>query len=156
VYQSAFPDYYKPVEHWEVDENTNVDVFEKIEENYPQSSKYAEAQVNVLDQVSQSYSYQRNLMLDQIRYTTKKWDHEYVDSEMVKLFSRVCAFCEEEKHVIMDCPFVPFHIRACIAKHVELQNVVGTLMDQPQKLEPKILIVQNTLRGMELGNQSGP
>jgi hypothetical protein len=32
-----------------VDENTNVDVFEKIEENYPKSSKYAEAQVNVLD-----------------------------------------------------------------------------------------------------------
>ncbi len=49
VYQYASPDYYEPVEHWEVDENTNVDVFEKIEKNYPLSSKYAEAQVNVLD-----------------------------------------------------------------------------------------------------------
>jgi hypothetical protein len=29
------------VEHWEVDENTNVYVFEEIEENYPRSSKYA-------------------------------------------------------------------------------------------------------------------
>ncbi len=26
---------------------------------------------------------------------------------------------------------VPFHIRANIAKHMELQNVVGALMDQP-------------------------
>ncbi len=56
---------------------------------------------------------------------------KYVDLKMVRLLSRVCAFYEEEGHVIMDCPFVPFHIRACIARHVELQNLVGTLMDQP-------------------------
>jgi hypothetical protein len=36
-----------------VDENTNVDVFEEIEENYPRTYKYVEAQVNVLDEVSQ-------------------------------------------------------------------------------------------------------
>jgi hypothetical protein len=66
--------------------------------------------------------------LDQTRYTTEKWDHEFVDSEMVKLLIRVCAFYEEG-HVIMDCFFVPFHIRVGIARHVELQNVVGTLMD---------------------------
>jgi hypothetical protein len=33
---------------------------------------------------------------------------------MIKLLSTVCAFCEEERHAIMDCPFVPFHIRAGI------------------------------------------
>ncbi len=53
MYQFAFPDYYELVEHWEVDENTDVDnVFEEIEENYPRSFKYAKAQVNVLDDVS--------------------------------------------------------------------------------------------------------
>jgi hypothetical protein len=35
MYQSAFPNYYEPVEHWEVDENPNVDVFEETKENYP-------------------------------------------------------------------------------------------------------------------------
>ncbi len=35
VYQFAFPYYYEPMECWEVDENTNADVFEEIEENYP-------------------------------------------------------------------------------------------------------------------------
>jgi hypothetical protein len=50
---------------------------------------------------------------------------------MIRLLSRVCAFCEEKGHVIMDYPFVPFHIRAVIARHVELQNVARTLMDQP-------------------------
>jgi len=49
---------------------------------------------------------------------------------MIKLLSRVYVFCKEG-HVIMDCPFVPFHIRAGIARHVELQNVAGKLMDQP-------------------------
>jgi len=39
---------------------------------------------------------------------------------MIRLFSKVCAFCKEEGHEIMDCPFVPFHIRASIARHVEL------------------------------------
>jgi hypothetical protein len=39
------------MEHWEVDENTNVDVFEQIKENYPRSSEYAKAQMNVLDEV---------------------------------------------------------------------------------------------------------
>jgi hypothetical protein len=34
VYQYASLDYYELVEHYEVDENTNVDVFEEIEENY--------------------------------------------------------------------------------------------------------------------------
>jgi hypothetical protein len=53
-----------------------------------------------------------------------------VDLEVVKLLSKVSAFCEEEGHVIMDCPFVPFHIKAGIARHVELQNVTRTLMDQ--------------------------
>ncbi len=33
VYQSTSLDYYEPVEDWEVDENTNVDVCEEIEEN---------------------------------------------------------------------------------------------------------------------------
>jgi len=62
----------------------------------------------------------------------------------------------EEGHVIMDCPFVPFHIRVSIAMHVELQNVVGTLIDQPQEQESRIVIVHNRFRGMELENQLGP
>ncbi len=51
VYQTIFPNYYEPIVHWEVDENTNVDVFEENEENYPRSFKYAETQVNALDEV---------------------------------------------------------------------------------------------------------
>jgi hypothetical protein len=43
-----------------------------------------------------------------------------MDLEMVKLLSKVCAFCDEEGHVTMDCLFEPFHIRACIVRHVEL------------------------------------
>ncbi len=39
---------------------------------------------------------------------------------MIRLLSKVYALCEEEGHVIMDCSFVPFHIIAGIAKHVEL------------------------------------
>ncbi len=69
--------------------------------------------------------------MDQTRYIIKTGDHEYADSEVIKLLSRICAFCEEEGHAIMDCPIVPFHIKTCIAIHVELQNVVGALMDQP-------------------------
>jgi hypothetical protein len=53
-----------------------------------------------------------------------------VDSEVVGLLSKVYAFYEEEGHAIMDCPFVPFHIKTSIARHVELQNVTRTLMDQ--------------------------
>jgi hypothetical protein len=41
-----------------------------------------------------------------------------MDLEMIDLLSRVCAFYEEG-HVIMDYPFVPFHIKAGIARHVE-------------------------------------
>jgi hypothetical protein len=43
-----------------------------------------------------------------------------MDLEVARLFSKVCTFYEEEGHVIMDCPFVLFHIRANIARHVEL------------------------------------
>jgi hypothetical protein len=71
VYQSASLDYYKPVEHWEVDENTNVDVFEENNENYLRSYEYAEAHVNVLDEVPQSYSYQGNPKLDQTMHITE-------------------------------------------------------------------------------------
>jgi len=53
-----------------------------------------------------------------------------MDSEVVKLLSRVYAFYEKG-HAIMDCPFVPFNIKASIARHVELQHVIGTLMDHP-------------------------
>ncbi len=54
MYQSTSPNYYEPVEHWEVDENTNVDVLEETKENYPQSSRYAKAQVNTLDEIPYS------------------------------------------------------------------------------------------------------
>ncbi len=116
-----------------MEENTNIDVVEKIEENYLSSSDYIEAHVNVLDEVPQSYSHQGNPKLDQIKYIIETQDHEFVSSEMVKLLSKVYAFCEKEGHVIMDYPFVPFHIRIGIAKHVELQNVARTLMDQAQE-----------------------
>jgi hypothetical protein len=43
-----------------------------------------------------------------------------VDSEVVRLFSKVCALCEEEGHAIMDYLFVPFHIKTSIVRHVEL------------------------------------
>jgi len=55
------------VEQWEVDENTNADLFEEIEKNYPRSSEYAKAHVNVLDEILQSYYYQRNPKLDKTR-----------------------------------------------------------------------------------------
>jgi len=41
-YQSTSPNYYEPVEDWEVEENTNIDVFEEIK-NYLWSFEYAEA-----------------------------------------------------------------------------------------------------------------
>jgi hypothetical protein len=56
----------------------------------------------------------------------------------------------------MDCPFVPFHIKTCILRHVELQNVVGALMDQTKEHELEIHVVYNRFRGMELGSQLGP
>jgi len=52
-----------------------------------------------------------------------------VDLEVVRLLSKVYAFYEEEGHAIMDCPFMHFHIRVSIVKHVELQNVAKTLVD---------------------------
>jgi hypothetical protein len=51
VYQSTSLNYCEPVEDWEVEENTNINVVEKTEENYLRSSKYVEAHVNVLDEV---------------------------------------------------------------------------------------------------------
>ncbi len=76
--------------------------------------------MNVLDEIPQSYSHQGNPELDQTKYIAETRDHESMDSEMVKLLSKVCVFCEEEGHAIMDCPLMPFHIRTCITKHVEL------------------------------------
>jgi len=55
-----------------------------------------------------------------------------VDLKVVKLLSKVYAFYEKG-HVIMDYPFVSFHIRRSIARHVELQNSIRALMDHPQK-----------------------
>jgi hypothetical protein len=58
-----------------------------------------------------------------------------MDSKVIKLFSRVYTFYEKERHTIMDCPFMPFHIKVGIVRHVELQNVVKALMDQSQEHE---------------------
>jgi hypothetical protein len=51
VYQYASTNYCELMEHLEVNENTNVDVFEKTKENYPRSYEYVEAKVNMLDEV---------------------------------------------------------------------------------------------------------
>jgi hypothetical protein len=64
-----------------------------------------------------------------------------MDSEAIRLLLRVCAFCEEEGHAIMDCHVVPFHIRTCITRHVELQNAARILVDQSQDHELKIYVV---------------
>ncbi len=81
----------------------------------------------------QSYSHKGNPELDQPKYIVETWVHETVDSKMIMLLSKVYAFYEEEGHAIMDCPFVPFHIRVSIARHVELQSVTRTLIDQPHE-----------------------
>jgi hypothetical protein len=67
-----------------------------------------------------------------------------MDSEVARLLSKVCAFYEEG-HVIMDCHFVPFHIKEGIVKHVAI-----TSMDQLSEHELEILMVWNKLRSMEL------
>ncbi len=103
-----------------MDETTNVDVFEETKENYLRSFEYAKAHVNVLDEIPQSYSHQGNPKLDQTRHIAKTQDYEYVDLETIMLLLRNYAFCEEERHAIMDCPFMPFHIRVGIVRHVEL------------------------------------
>ncbi len=88
--------------------------------NYPESFEYVEAQVNVLDEITQSYFYKGNPKLDQTKHTAETWDHEFVDLKMIMLFSKVRAFCEEERHAIMDFFLMPFHIKVSIARHVEL------------------------------------
>jgi hypothetical protein len=65
-----------------------------------------------------------------------------MDLKVTILLSRLSAFCEEKRHVIMDCPFVPFHIIVSIVRHVKLHNVAGTLMDQSQDQEPRIHVVK--------------
>jgi hypothetical protein len=63
--------------------------------------------MNVLDEIPQSYSHQGNLELDQTKYTIETWDHESMDLEMVKLLSKVCAFCEKDMQswIILLCLF---------------------------------------------------
>ncbi len=73
------------MEDWEVEGNTNINVIEETKENYLRPSEYAKAQVNVLDKVPQSYSHQKNPELEQIKYTTKIRDHEFVDSRIAIL-----------------------------------------------------------------------
>ncbi len=73
--------------------------------------------------------------MEQTRHTAETRNHESVDSETIKLLSKVFALCEEERHAIMDCLFVPFHIKVGMARHVELQNVVGVVIDQPKEEE---------------------
>ncbi len=75
---------------------------------------------------------------------------------MIMLLSKLYAFYGEKGHAIMDCPFVPFHIKEGIIKHVELQNVAGIIIDQPQEQESRIHVIQNRFKGMELGSQLGP
>ncbi len=43
MYRSTFLNYYELVEHWEMDENTNVDVFKEIKENRLRSFEYVKA-----------------------------------------------------------------------------------------------------------------
>jgi hypothetical protein len=114
VYQFAVPNYYEPMEDEEVVENTNINVIEETEEKYQRPYEYVEAHVNVLDEVPQSYSHPKNPELNLTRYIIKTKDHEFMDLEVARLFSRICAFYEEG-HIVMDCPFVPFHIKASIA-----------------------------------------
>ncbi len=74
-------------------------------------------------------------------HTTETWDHECMDLEMIMLLLGVCAFYEEEGHANMDCPFVPFRIKTCIVRHVELQNVTWVVIDQSQEQELGIPII---------------
>jgi hypothetical protein len=64
------------MEDWEVEENININVVEDIKESYPQSFMYVEAQVNVFNEIPQSYSHKGNLKLDQTGYTTETWFYE--------------------------------------------------------------------------------
>ncbi len=87
-----------------MEENTNIDVLEENKENYLRSFEYAKAQVNVLDEVPQSYAHQGNPQLDQTKYIAKTKDHESMDFEVTRSLSKTFY----EGHVIMDFPLYLF------------------------------------------------
>jgi hypothetical protein len=129
-------------------------VFEETGKNYPRSFEYAKAQVarwsttiillSKESRVGSNNAYNQN---------TWSWICGFGDDQVI--FMGLCIMWGR-KNVIMDCPFVPFHIKKTIARHVELQNVVRTLIDQPHEQESRIHVVQNWFRSMELGSQLGP
>jgi hypothetical protein len=90
--------------------------------------------------------------LNQTKYTTETWDHEYVDLKMVRLLSRVCTFCEEEGHVIMDCPFVPFHIKTSIVRHTKCGiNINGSTIGTRTKNSSSLKQIERHGIGKPIG-----
>jgi hypothetical protein len=70
--------------------NININVVEEIKENYLWSSKYAEAHVNVLDEVPQSYSHQGNPKPANLRKSKKREGRlmgifYYLDPDFIKI-----------------------------------------------------------------------
>jgi hypothetical protein len=78
-----------------------------------------------------------------------------MDLEVANFFQKYKHFVRKKDMQLWILLFVPFHIKTSIAKHVELQNVVGALMDRSHDQKPRIHVVQNKLRSMELRCQLG-
>jgi hypothetical protein len=83
--------------------------------------------MNVLDEIPQSYSHQENLELDQTKYIIKTRDHEYgfagsqiTFKSLGILWRRTCNY---------GLSFCAFFTSEQVLLDVELQNVVGALMD---------------------------
>ncbi len=65
MYEFASFEYQELIDDQKVEDNANTNVLEKIKGNYPMPNVYEEAiQVNVLDEISQSYSHHKNPKLN--------------------------------------------------------------------------------------------
>ncbi len=55
VYQSPSPKYHEPIKDREVNDNYDPNISEWVDENYPRTSVYNDAQVNVLEEALPYY-----------------------------------------------------------------------------------------------------
>lgn len=101
--------------------------------NYPRTSVYDDAQVNVLEEALplKMNNKSKRIKRDKINPKCRSYDFEY-SSILVESSIKIYVFCRIKGHDVIKCPQIDIEVKGGFVKHVGQQMLNRDFVEQPQ------------------------
>ncbi len=105
-----------------MEKNYDTNILEQVDANYPRTSMYDDAQVNVLEEALPFQMDHISKGIGKERRNPKHKNYDFMDStRLVQTFSKIHAFYIVRRCMITKCPHIDNEVKVGFVRHVGQQ-----------------------------------